>query len=178
MFLVITLSSIGLPGTNGFIGEFLILIGTWTSPIAGAQWLSAIAGTGVVLGAVYMLWMYQKTMFGPVTNPANKSLPDLSLREWLTFAPLLVAIVVIGVQPQPLLSVVKQPVDEFIARVTQGQAGAAKTAQAPTTPLRQRPLRPVLREPTDADEGLPGGEPARPPQLYVPNRAPLAQPAK
>src|SRR3984893_10239512 len=100
VFLVITLSSLGLPGTNGFVGEFLILVGTFTSPIASAQALAVVGATGVILGAVYMLWMYQRVFLGPLTLPANRALRDLSAREWATLVPLLAAIVVIGVYPR------------------------------------------------------------------------------
>ena len=117
-FLVITLSSIGLPGTNGFVGEFLILSGTFVSrSLRGATALSVAASTGVVLGAVYMLWMYQRVFFGPPRKAASHGVPDLTLREWLTVAPLLAAIVAIGFYPQPLLSAVKEPVDAFVQRL-------------------------------------------------------------
>ena len=130
VFLVITLSSIGLPGTNGFVGEFLILLGTFTSPIASAQALAVVGATGVILGAVYMLWMYQRVFLGPLTLPANRALRDLSAREWATLVPLLAAIVVIGVYPGPFLAAVKAPVDGFIQRVT----GVAVRAEAPRLP--------------------------------------------
>ena len=118
-FLVITLSSIGLPGTNGFVGEFLVLIGTFTSRvIAGAVPLAVIGATGVILGAVYMLWVYQRVFFGPPRKAAGHGLQDLTVREWFTVAPLLLAIVVIGIAPQPLLSAIKEPVDSFVQRVS------------------------------------------------------------
>jgi NADH-quinone oxidoreductase subunit M len=117
-FLIVTLSSIGLPGTNGFVGEFLILIGTFTSRVtAGAIPLAVVAATGVILGAVYMLWMYQRVFFGPTRKAAEHALPDLTVREWFSLAPLLIAIVAIGFAPQPLLSTIKDPVDSFIQRV-------------------------------------------------------------
>ncbi|MBS2022804.1 MAG: NADH-quinone oxidoreductase subunit M [Deltaproteobacteria bacterium] len=163
VFLVITLSSIGLPGTNGFVGEFLVLMGTYTAKLGQgslfgldfdkAAVLSAFAATGVILGAVYMLWMYQRTMFGPVTREENKSLKDLSLREWITFAPLLAAIVVIGVQPQSMLSAIKQPVDEFVARVNRADASVAPRTATGATPARRAPLRP--RAGVQGDEPLP-----------------------
>ena len=78
-FLIVTLSSIGLPGLNGFVGEFLILLGAF-------RWdprLAAFAATGVILSAVYMLWMFQRVNYGPVTNEKNERLPDLTPREWV-----------------------------------------------------------------------------------------------
>jgi NADH-quinone oxidoreductase subunit M len=95
MFMIATLSSIALPGTNGFIGEFLILLGTWkANPV-----LAIVAATGVIFGAVYMLWMVQRVMFGPLKNEANKALKDLSAREIIVLAPLMIAIVWMGVAP-------------------------------------------------------------------------------
>ena len=92
------LSSIGLPGTNGFVGEFLVLLGAFRANV----WWAAIAATGVILSACYMLWMFQRVIFGPVTHEENRGLADLSLRERLVFAPLLVLIFWIGVMPQPV----------------------------------------------------------------------------
>ncbi len=118
-FLVVTLSSIGLPGTNGFVGEFLVLAGTFNSrAFASASTLAVVGATGVVLGAVYMLWMYERVFLGPPRKAAEHGVPDLTVREWFTLAPLLIAIVVIGFAPQPLLSAVKEPVDAFVQRVS------------------------------------------------------------
>src|SRR5215468_9619636 len=93
VFLVVTLSSIGLPGLNGFIGEFLILLGAF-------RWdprFAAFAATGVILSATYMLWMFQRVNYGPVTNEKNASLPDLVPREWLAIVPIVAMTVVMGV---------------------------------------------------------------------------------
>ena len=81
-----TMSSIGLPALNGFIGELLILQGVF---VHSRMW-AAFAASGIVLGAAYMLWLYQRTMFGKVENPKNEKLADLDLREFATYAPLLV----------------------------------------------------------------------------------------
>ena len=99
IFLVVMLSSIGLPGLNGFIGEFLILVGAF----GVTPFWTAAAATGVILGAVYMLWMYRRVMSGPLKNPANEKLTDLSARELLLLAPILILIVFMGVYPQPFL---------------------------------------------------------------------------
>ena len=110
VFLVMTLSSIGLPGLNGFIGEFMILMGTF--PVS---WIwAAIAATGIVLGAGYMLWLYQRVMFGKIVHPANESLKDLTVREFATFAPLLVLVFWIGVFPKPFLDVLDKPVEKIV----------------------------------------------------------------
>jgi NADH-quinone oxidoreductase subunit M len=95
VFLVVALSSLGLPGLNGFVGEFLILVGAFqVSPTT-----AALATTGIIFAAVYMLWMYQRVIFGPVTDDANRRLGDLSTREWVVLAPVLLLIVWIGVYP-------------------------------------------------------------------------------
>src|SRR5439155_1652999 len=86
LFMVVVLSSLGLPGLNGFVGEFLVLVGAFqTSP-----WLAAVATSGIVFAAVYLLWMYQRVIFGEVTHQANRSLPDLSPREWALLVPVVV----------------------------------------------------------------------------------------
>jgi NADH-quinone oxidoreductase subunit M len=110
VFLIMTMSSIGLPGLNGFIGEFMILMGTF--PVS---WLwTAVAATGIILGAGYMLWLYQRVMFGQLTNPANESLKDLTLRELATFLPLIVLAFWIGIFPKPFLAVLDKPVEKII----------------------------------------------------------------
>ena len=126
-FLIVTLSSIGLPGTNGFVGEFLVLIGTFTSKVLrGAVPLAVVGATGVILGAVYMLWMYQRVFFGPPRKAAAHGLADLTVREWFTLAPLLIAIVAIGFAPQPLLTAIKEPVDAFVQRVSRAERPVRK----------------------------------------------------
>jgi NADH-quinone oxidoreductase subunit M len=98
-FMIITLSSIGLPGTNGFVGEFLILLGAFRSnPV-----YAAFATTGVILSAVYMLWMFQRVMFGELKNPANANLKDLSWGEKAVLIPLVVFVFWIGVYPNSFL---------------------------------------------------------------------------
>ncbi|MBM62861.1 MAG: NADH-quinone oxidoreductase subunit M [Acidobacteria bacterium] len=113
VFLVMTMSSIGLPTLNGFIGEILILQGIF---VVNKVW-AAFAATGIVLGAAYMLWLYQRTMFGTVDNPKNEKLPDLNLREWATFTPLLILAVWIGLYPKPFLDRLDTSVDRVMARV-------------------------------------------------------------
>ena len=100
LFLVVTLSSIGLPGLNGFVGEVLILAGTFVKSPAFA----AIAATGMILGAVYMLWMYQRVFLGKATNPANLEMKDINIRERLLLVPILLAMLWIGVYSAPFLN--------------------------------------------------------------------------
>jgi NADH-quinone oxidoreductase subunit M len=100
IFMVITLGSIGLPGLNGFVGEFLILAGSWQRfPVA-----VVIAGSGVILGAVYMLWMVQRVFWGPLDSPVTQKIEDVNLRELCVVLPLLVLVVWIGVHPGTFLS--------------------------------------------------------------------------
>ncbi len=117
-FLIVTLGSAGLPGLSGFIGEFLALFGTFlASPelLPVPKLLAALAATGVILGAVYLLYMFQKVMFGPVTRPENLHLPDLSLREIFVFLPLIVMIFFMGVYPRPFLKSMEPAVQQLIA---------------------------------------------------------------
>jgi NADH-quinone oxidoreductase subunit M len=114
VFLIMTMSSIGLPALNGFIGEFLILQGVF---VASKMW-AVFAASGVVLGATYMLYLYQRTMFGRVENPKNEKLLDLSGREFATFAPLIVLAVWIGLYPKPFLDRLDTSVRRVIARVS------------------------------------------------------------
>ncbi len=105
LFLVVTLSSIALPLLNGFVGEFLILIGTYTSTaLPHAKLFGSLAAIGMILSAVYMLWMYQRVIYGEVSNPANKKLADLNLREKFVLAPLIALIFLMGVYPSLFLS--------------------------------------------------------------------------
>jgi NADH-quinone oxidoreductase subunit M len=113
LLLVVTFSSIGLPGLNGFVGEFLILLGAFqVSP----GWTAA-AATGLILGAIYMLWMVRRVIFGPLTNPANERLQDLNGREVFILAPVLALIIFMGIYPQPFLTRMKPAVDLTLKRV-------------------------------------------------------------
>jgi NADH-quinone oxidoreductase subunit M len=122
-FLIAGLSSLALPGLNGFVSEFLVLVGTFTRN----KPLGVLATLGIVLAALYILIAYQRTMQGPVTVEANKSMPDLSLRERVVIAPVLVLIVALGVYPKPLLDRIQPAVDRVMDRVD-------KTDPAPTVP--------------------------------------------
>jgi len=127
VFLIMTMSSIGLPALNGFIGEFLILQGVF---VANKAW-AAFAASGVVLGAAYMLYLYQRTMFGKIENPKNERLADLSHREFATFAPLIVLAVWIGLYPTPFLVRLEKTVERIVRRVDMSYT--AKYAECDTT---------------------------------------------
>ncbi len=135
-FLVILLSSIGLPGLNGFVGEFLILLGAF------GRWrlLAAAGATGVVLGAAYMLWMFLRVMFGPMRHGENAALADLSPREIAALAPILALCLYMGMYPQPLLRRMEPSVDAYLARIEKRIAASehpvltARSAVAESSP--------------------------------------------
>lgn len=105
LFLIVTLSSIALPLLNGFVGEFLVLVGTFTSQsLPNARLFTALAATGMILSAVYMLWMYQRVIFGEASNPENRELKDLNSREKLLMAPVIALIILMGIFPSIFLS--------------------------------------------------------------------------
>src|SRR3954447_17204829 len=133
IFAFAMLSSAGLPLLNGFVGEFTIMQGAFE---ANRMW-AAFAVAGVILGAAYLLWLYQRTMLGQVTNGKNLPIPDMNLRELATFAPLIAWAIWIGVYPKPYFDILRQPVAEIVQRVKPGyyggvqNAGAAHAAPAP-----------------------------------------------
>jgi NADH-quinone oxidoreductase subunit M len=117
IFFIVSLSSIGLPGLNGFIGEFLILVGSFKSQLISG-WYAVVAATGVIFAAVYLLWMYQRVVFGKVTNPANQNLKDLSIRELFVLVPIIVFIVWIGVYPNTFLKKTEVSVQRILTLYT------------------------------------------------------------
>lgn len=140
VFGIVTMSSIGLPMLNGFVGEFLILLGTFQAH-AGV----AVAATfGVVLAAVYMLWMYRRVMFGPVENPENRGLIDLGLREKAVMAAILVPIFWIGVYPETFLKRLHPPVLELL-RVMEQKTHVALDASGDESVVRAARLLAAAR---------------------------------
>ena len=113
IYLIVSLSSLGMPLLNGFIGEFTILQGAFQVSKAWAAWGSL----GVVLGAAYLLWLYQRVMFGPVTQFANEDLPDLNLREYATLVPLVILAFWIGIYPKPFFALIEKPVQRIVEQV-------------------------------------------------------------
>jgi NADH-quinone oxidoreductase subunit M len=140
-FMVIALSSMGLPLLNGFIGEFTILQGAF----ARSFWWAFSAATGIVLGAAYLLWLYQRVFFGEVTHPANASLPDLSVREQLTLAPLVVVALWIGLYPRPFFDLLRVPSENLVKAV------GGRTETPPAMASRAAPL--PLQTPSRAVSG-------------------------
>jgi NADH-quinone oxidoreductase subunit M len=126
VYLIVTLSSLGMPLLNGFVGEFAILRAAFE-----VRWQWAAWGVlGVVLGAAYLLWLYQRVMFGNITNPANEHLPDLNWREYATLIPLIAFAFWIGIYPKPFFDITKAPVDQIIQRVNPTYSMAQQHASA------------------------------------------------
>jgi len=175
LFMIVMLSSIGLPLLNGFIGEFTIPQGAYEVNWRWAAW----AVTGIVLGAAYLLWLYQRTMFGTCDNPKNQVLKDLNFREIMTLVPLVIWAFWIGLYPKPFFHVLEQPVAAIVERVNPDfyktpPATASLTAPVapvhrsldpstggrPDSPPPVAPQRRTEASPTAARSGAPGG--ARP----------------
>jgi NADH-quinone oxidoreductase subunit M len=179
-FLITTLSSVGLPGLNGFVGEFLILLGTWGPPgKPNNQAAAALGATGVILGAVYMLWMFQRMMKGPLTRAENRRLPDLNLREIVTLLPLVALMFWIGLFPNSTLRMFDQAV---YARVVQ-PIEDARSQSRPTPPGTVLPpgLMPGMPGMPGAPPGMPGhpAPPAPGTRTPVPGtRTPRAAPRR
>jgi NADH-quinone oxidoreductase subunit M len=112
VFTVVMLSSLGLPALNGFVGEFLILLGTFMTH----RWWAVVSATGVILAAVYLLWAYQRVFHGE-PDEANASIPDMSWREKAVMAPLVLLIVFLGVYPKPVLDRIEPSVTRLITHV-------------------------------------------------------------
>src|SRR5213594_2198136 len=130
VFLIMTMSSIGLPLLNGFIGEFTIVMGALQENL----WWAIAAGSGIVLGAAYMLWLYQRTMLGKVENPANEKLIDMNLRELATLVPLIIVAFWIGLYPAPFFKALDKPVVKLVETVGHFQGAAPRlNAQAPAS---------------------------------------------
>ena len=140
VFLILTLSSIGLPGLNGFVGEFLILLGAFRA----SPQMAAFAATGVILSAAYMLWMFQRVNYGPVSEK-NALLPDLSVREWIVLVPVVVMAVLMGVLPNIFLRPIEPSVERVLNQIRQGaqtQIRAEASGTPPTVlPSLQRGAR-------------------------------------
>jgi NADH-quinone oxidoreductase subunit M len=122
-FMVFTMANVGLPGTSGFIGEFLTLLGAFRAN----TWVAAIATTGVILSAAYALWLFARVMFGPLDKPSLKFITDLSPREIGLLAPLVILTIWYGIHPAPVLDAFAASTDALL-KSTQAALGAAKTA--------------------------------------------------
>jgi NADH-quinone oxidoreductase subunit M len=130
LFVIASLSSIGLPFLNGFVGEFLIMIGAWTTVAVNHAWIvTMLAGTGVIWAAVYMLWMLQRVVFGTTTSEVNARLSDLNAREIGLMLPLLALMLFMGVYPQPFLSRSRASIEAARQTVTGPSVAPADVAR-------------------------------------------------
>jgi NADH-quinone oxidoreductase subunit M len=121
MLTFVSLSSIGLPGTNGFVGEFLVLLGSFqTTP-----YLAMLATLGVIFAAAYLLWAIQRILFNPLDRAENEHIPDLNARELATMIPLIAVIVWLGVYPAPVLRRMEASAEQLVSQVTAGGAPSA-----------------------------------------------------
>jgi len=113
VFMFFTMASVGLPGTSGFVGEFLILIGAFRAK----GWVAALIATGMVLGAAYALWLYRRVMFGALEKQDLLKLPDLSGREWVMFLPLIVVVLWLGIYPESFLDAMHMSVQHLLFQI-------------------------------------------------------------
>ena len=125
VFMIFTMANVGLPGTSGFVGEFLILLGAFDA----STWAAGLAATGLVLSAGYALWLYRRVVFGPLDKEGLRTLPDLSRREMATLVPLVVLTIFFGIYPAPILDLTSASVETLVARVE--VVAAAREAALP-----------------------------------------------
>ena len=151
VFMIVTFSSVGLPGTNGFVGEFLILLGAFESQLR--LW-TIIATSGVILSAVYMLWVFQRVMFGELDNPKNQKLLDLNAREIAIMIPLLVMIFFMGLYPKPIIDKMDPAIKKLVAQVRIAPAVAQVIPAANPMPMMPEGHQDMQQMPA----GHPGGE--------------------
>ncbi|NNE95454.1 MAG: NADH-quinone oxidoreductase subunit M, partial [Acidimicrobiales bacterium] len=150
VFTVVMLSSIGLPGLNGFVGEFLVLIGAFNDR---ARWWAIVATAGVILAALYLLWAYQRVFHGPAEGE-NATMRDLTVAEFLSIAPLLGLIVFMGVYPKPVLERIEPAVDELIVHVEANVDGFEEDEpEAPSEHDQRDLLVEALHEAEEEAEG-------------------------
>ena len=150
VFLMVTLSSIGVPGLNGFVGEFLILLGTFVAH----RWWAVVAAAGVILAALYLLWAYQRVFHGPVTA-ANTNIRDVNWREGFLLAPFVAAILFMGIYPKPVIDRIEPAVEallEYMDTVTQEQASNFERSEPDAT--RSEPSETEERPTVDTGDGL------------------------
>ncbi|ROL62307.1 NADH-quinone oxidoreductase subunit M [Bacteroidetes/Chlorobi group bacterium ChocPot_Mid] len=125
-FGIALLGSVGLPGLNGFVGEYLTLIGAFTSPFLDSWAYSIIAASGVIFAACYLLWMFQRVMFGTNDNPQNHNLKDLGKQEWATLVPIVIFIVWIGIYPSTFLNISENSTKALVNKLELIKFGKAK----------------------------------------------------
>ena len=153
--MIMMLSSIGLPALNGFIGEFTILVGAWQIPtgfsvaipftskalVFSAKFWVVCAVFGIVLGAAYMLWLYQRTMFGKLDKPENQALKDLDFRECMTLIPLVVLAFWIGLYPAPFFDMLRPAVHRIVEQVSPAEGRSVASSAPPLGAVAAPPAR-------------------------------------
>ena len=160
LFVVFTMASVGVPGTNGFVGEFMVIMGTIVSQPLG-RWATsqaAVAAFGVILAAVYMLSVVQKVFFGPLDNPKNEKLTDLDTRETVALAPLLLLVFVVGLFPNLLLDRMHDTVAGIVGRYVEGRVAYQEHRGQPDTILKPRSGGPAETGYPEPDKAGPGDE--------------------
>jgi NADH-quinone oxidoreductase subunit M len=124
VFMVFTMANVGLPGTSGFVGEFLTLLGAFKAN----TWVAFLATTGVILSACYALWLFARVIFGEIRRPVFETIPDLDRREMAMLAPLVILVIYYGVQPGPILDASAASVDQIVKTYQAAANAMAKTA--------------------------------------------------
>jgi NADH-quinone oxidoreductase subunit M len=132
LFMLFTMASVGLPGTSGFVGEFLSLVGTYRV----STWAAIVATTGIILGAAYMLWLYWRICFGTLRHADAAAMPDLSAREWWLLAPIAAAVLWMGVYPESFLRPIRADVGRLLVRIDRA------TPQSDSLPIVRVPHAP------------------------------------
>jgi NADH-quinone oxidoreductase subunit M len=159
VFTLVMLSSIGLPGLNGFVGEFLVLLGAFAS----ARWWAVVAATGVILAALYLLWAYQRVFHGTPEGDANRRMPEMTWREGMSIAPLLVGIIFLGIYPKPMTERIEPAVERLVAHVEE-RSGVVRSEPATLEARGEKELHEAAEEAEErleaekaAKEGKAGG---------------------
>jgi NADH-quinone oxidoreductase subunit M len=173
VFMIVTFSSIGLPGTNGFVGEFLVLVGAFESEL---RWWTIVASSGVILSAVYMLWVFQRVMFGELDNPKNQKLLDLNAREIGIMVPLIVMIFVMGLYPKPFIDKMDPSIKKLVAQV---RTAVPMDVQKAVLPIGHHDASQGQELPAghqDNNQGMPPGHPGSEQRQMTPAGHPGAAP--
>ncbi len=134
-FMIVALSSAGLPGLNGFVGEFLILLGSFKSDFLASPWFAVLGASGVIFAAVYLLWSYQRVFFGTVDNPENQKLKDLTKREWAVLVPVVIFIVWIGFYPSTFLKKSEATTKHLLEQVESSRRAPRPLLGVPAQPV-------------------------------------------
>jgi NADH-quinone oxidoreductase subunit M len=121
IFMLFTLANVGLPGTSGFVGEFLAIVGVFQAN----TWVAVVAATGVILSAAYALWLYRRVVFGDLIKESLRTIADLTPRERAIFVPLVAAVLILGVYPAPVLDIIGPSVDALVAGYERSLAAVA-----------------------------------------------------